>query len=54
MTDLTSTDPADPALRLIVTTDPAPIDGLNDPTGTQDAPPALRLIVPPTVPGATG
>jgi hypothetical protein len=50
MTDPTSTDNADPALRLIVTLDPEPVDGLNDPTGTQNTTPALRLIVPPVVP----
>jgi hypothetical protein len=53
MTDPTNTDNADPALRLVVTIDPEPIDGPNDPTGTHNATPALRLIVPPAVPGAT-
>ena len=34
-----------PALRLIVTDDPQPVESKNDPTGTQNTAPALRLIV---------
>jgi hypothetical protein len=43
----TNTDNRHPALVLIVTTDAAPIDGVNDPTGTENTTPALRLAVPP-------
>lgn len=47
MTDPTNTQNPDPALRLIVTTDPSPDLSGADPTNTRNADPALRLIVPP-------
>jgi hypothetical protein len=45
--DPTATDNRAPALRLIVTPDPAPFAANTDPTGTDDRAPALRLIVSP-------
>jgi hypothetical protein len=42
--DPTGTQNTAPALRLIATTDPAPIDSGPDPTGTRNTDPALRLI----------
>ena len=47
MSDPTNTQNQDPALRLIVTTDPRPYLAAPDPTNTHNAAPALRLIVPP-------
>jgi hypothetical protein len=43
--DPTSTQNTAPALRLIVTDDPQPVETKKDPTGTQNTAPALRLIV---------
>jgi hypothetical protein len=45
--DPTNTQNRDPALRLIVTTDPSPYLSGTDPTNTRNLDPALRLIVPP-------
>jgi hypothetical protein len=45
--DPTNTQNQDPALRLIVTTDPSPYLSGTDPTNTRNLDPALRLIVPP-------
>ena len=50
--DPTGTQNQDPALRLIVTTDPSPYLSGSDPTGTRNLAPALRLIVPPAAGGA--
>jgi hypothetical protein len=50
--DPTGTDNGAPALRLIVTSDPAPVDAVSDPTATDNGAPALRLIVTPA--SATG
>jgi hypothetical protein len=47
VTDPTNTQNPDPALRLIVTTDPSPDLNGADPTNTRNADSALRLIVPP-------
>jgi hypothetical protein len=47
MSDPTNTQNPDPALRLIVTTDPSPDLNGGEPTNTRNADPALRLIVPP-------
>jgi hypothetical protein len=43
--DPTGTDNTAPAVRLIVTTSPDPVDASHDPTATDDNAPALRLIV---------
>jgi hypothetical protein len=43
--DPTGTQNTAPALRLIVTDDPQPVETKKDPTGTQNTAPALRLIV---------
>jgi hypothetical protein len=49
--DPTATDNRAPALRLIVTPDPALFTANTDPTGTDDRAPALRLIVTTAVDG---
>lgn len=49
--DPTATDNRAPALRMIVSPDPASLAPNTDPTGTDDRAPALRLIVSTAVDG---